>query len=78
MVLDRLDLVYWLIWLCQITAYRIINCCLFVCVYVDCHTGQYFCLIGQWSTQLMQFGCIIIIVSVGIIVFCVQHCLSCG
>ena len=54
------------------TTYRITNCCL--CVSVGCCTDQHVLLIGQWPTYLMQLHCIIIIVSVGIIVFCVQHC----
>ena len=52
--------------------------CVYVCVSVVCHKGQSFGQIHQWPTQLIQSGCIIIIVSVGIIVFSVQHCLLCG
>ena len=49
-----------------------------VCVSVDCHTDQVFGCFGQWLTQLMQLGCIVVIVSVGIIVPCVQHSSSHG
>ena len=62
-----------------ITAYihYFLSVCLYVCLHVslDCYTGQNFWLNDQWQTQLMQLGHIIIIVSVGTIVFCVQYML---
>ena len=48
-VLKGLILDHWLIWYCQITTYRIENCCLFFLT-TDCHTGQSFgmnCASGQ-------------------------------
>ena len=33
-ILKALILDYWQIWICQITTYRIVNCCLSVCVCV--------------------------------------------
>ena len=62
-------------------AYRIANCHLafYLCVHVslDCHKGQSFWIIWPMATS-MQSGCVIIIVIIGIIVFCVQHSSSHG
>ena len=58
MVLKGLNMDYWLILLCQITAYRITNCHLIVCVCtcVDCHTGQVFLLIWQVANSANAMG----------------------
>ena len=65
-VLKGLIFYYWLIWLLQITDCRITSC-LCVCVCVE-----------FWLTQLMQMASFVIIVSVGIFVFCVWHSISYG
>ena len=61
--LGRLILDYLLIWICLITTFSIVNClCVFMCVSVDCHSGQ-----NVWLNWLMAS-------SANAVGLCHHHC----